>query len=208
MKTLSERLDAVQKTHQHRHGNESYPICFNVKVMYSLNLDVDHIIKLQNESGYGAVDDEPLFKQLYADLSDKEKDWLIEWAQDSVWDGFIGKYASDSWQSTKTETAVIEWTAIGRSSGWLCIHSFDGVKLEGQKLSELFDPEYGYSSDTAEKLLRFVECYDKEITHAMLIRSVEDAVAFNFHQHWYEEAYEKKVNEKKAAEFEETYYVL
>jgi len=208
METLADRLEAVQKRHWHCHHPDKYPICWNVKVMYSLNLDVEHIIKLQNESGYGTVEDEPLFRQLYTGLTDDDRDRLIEWAQESVWDGFLGKYASDCWQSTPTETAKIEWVAIGRSSGWLCMHSFDGIHLRGQNLTELFDPEYGYSSEQAEKLLRFVECYDKEITHAKLARTVEDAVAYTFHSHWYEEAYQLKVDEKEAEEFERCYYAL
>jgi len=234
METLSERvtrvldeLDEVEKSHKQIHWYNFYSVGWDVKA-HCPNMDVDNLLKRITEMGYfGKDDDVELFKKVYDELSkDRLEDICCDGYRQAQED-FTDK-DNQCWQCIKDEEAEIEWTFIGRQGGYVCMVSFDGMKLGGHGfhsgcLRNCYDPEDNGITDTdspyyerdvtelmdrAEKLLRFIAQYDKELTREKAVIQVEEYAAFRFYASHYEDALAEQKMEKEAEEFEEKYYAL
>ena len=117
-------------TDRRHYDGRTYLYCFNVKV-YHTDLSFDHLLSLAVKAGEvsreTAADSVWLENahQEYADTGEQTLwDWAIENCQRSVLEDDTHKML---WDGDKT--LGVEWEFGGRSSGWLCLAKFEGMKL-------------------------------------------------------------------------------
>ena len=155
------------------------------------------------------LEDKKLLKEAIK-LADWNKDHVWQWALDDVREGVSGNYAADTYRSmtparfnhfglieAKGGTYFdVEFSFCGRSGGYICIKTFEGVALGNISASQLAEslrePDHWngseYPNAWCQKLVAFIaecdEMFTREKAEAefsyqidyMAARAVEDAV--------------------------------
>ena len=158
---------------------------FNVKV-YDPDLDFDHMLDLNVESGYGAGGTDPgWIEETRQRHAETDQDDLYQMGVDDA-----GRQVteSDCFNHLYDGTPVdVEYAFVGRSSGWIALTKFEGIKLiDPDLLKDLFegvqeDGETPTLTDVAlQRLYALIRMLEHDLTQEKAKAEVEYQAAFNF----------------------------
>jgi hypothetical protein len=164
-------LDSFQGRRWHHEG--AFRFCWNVKA-YHTDLSFDNLVKRHREAG-NSLDVSERWMNEARELYGENEGNLWEWGCEDACSTFVGKCRDDAYRMLWNGKSVrTEFQFCGRSGGWLCLESFEGIRLDAEiDLSEL---EYRTLRDLAE-IVQFVS-HTTEGTKPE--QAIETAAAWTF----------------------------